>query len=142
MAGAFDLNRFIEAQAPVYTQVQGELQRGRKTTHWMWFIFPQAAGLGQSPTAVRYAIGSSGEARAYLAHPLLGVRLKECAALVFDIEGRTLHEIFGSPDDLKFCSSMTLFAAIAPGEAIFAAALRKYHTSADARTVEILERGF
>lgn len=142
MADAFGLQRFVEAQAPVYGEVRAELQRGRKTTHWMWFIFPQAAGLGQSPMAVRYAIGSSAEARAYLAHPLLGARLKECTALVLAVEGRTAHEIFGGPDDLKFRSSMTLFAAVAADEMVFDAALRKYYTSGDVRTLEILQRGF
>jgi uncharacterized protein (DUF1810 family) len=142
MADTFDLQRFIDAQAPIYAQVCAELKRGRKTTHWMWFVFPQAAGLGSSPMAVRYAIGSSAEARAYLAHPLLGAWLKESAALVLAVEGRTAREIFGSPDDLKFCSSMTLFAAVAAGEPIFDAALRKYHLSGDARTLEILQHGF
>jgi uncharacterized protein (DUF1810 family) len=140
MTDAFDLQRFIEAQAPVYTQVCAELRRGRKATHWMWFIFPQVAGLGLSPTAVRYAIGSSAEAHAYLAHPLLGARLRECTALTLGVEGRTAHEIFGSPDDLKFHSSMTLFAAVAEGEMIFDAALRKYFAGGDARTLEILAR--
>ncbi|MEJ0050603.1 MAG: DUF1810 domain-containing protein [Methylovirgula sp.] len=140
MTPTFDLQRFVGAQAPVYTQVCGELRRGRKTTHWMWFVFPQVAGLGLSPMAVRFAIGSTAEARAYLAHPLLGMRLRECTALVRGVEGRTAYEIFGSPDDLKFRSSMTLFAAVAGDETIFADALRKYFPSADARTLEILAR--
>jgi uncharacterized protein (DUF1810 family) len=140
MTDAFDLQRFIEAQAPVYTQVCAELRRGHKATHWMWFVFPQVAGLGLSPAAVRYAIGSSAEAHAYLAHPLLGARLRECTALTLGVEGGTAHEIFGSPDDLKFHSSMTLFAAVAEGEMIFDAALRKYFAGGDARTLEILAR--
>ncbi len=140
MPEAFDLQHFVEAQAPVYSQVRAELQRGRKTTHWMWFVFPQVAGLGLSPMAARYAIGSAAEAQAYLAHPLLGARLRECTALTLGVEGRTAHEIFGSPDDLKFHSSMTLFAAVAEGGMIFDAALRKYFAGGDARTLEILAR--
>lgn len=138
MPATFDLQRFVAAHAPVYAQVRAELRNGHKTTHWMWFIFPQVAGLGRSPMAVRFAIGSTAEARAYLAHPLLGARLRECTDLVLGVEGRTAHEIFGSPDDLKFRSSMTLFAVVAIGETIFAAALRKYFVVGDARTLEIL----
>jgi uncharacterized protein (DUF1810 family) len=140
MPEAFDLQHFLEAQAPVYSQVRAELQRGHKTTHWMWFVFPQVAGLGLSPMAARYAIGSAAEARAYLAHPLLGARLRECTALTLGVKGRTAHEIFGRPDDLKFHSSMTLFAAVAEGETIFDAALLKYFAGGDARTLEILAR--
>jgi uncharacterized protein (DUF1810 family) len=140
MTDAFDLQRFIEAQAPVYTQVCAELRRGRKATHWMWFVFPQIGGLGASTISRLYAIGSSAEAHAYLAHPLLGARLRECTALTLGVEGRTAHEIFGNPDDLKFHSSMTLFAAVAEGEMIFDTALRKYFAGGDARTLEILTR--
>ena len=122
----FNLNRFIEAQAPVYETVVAELQSGRKRTHWMWFVFPQLAGLGRSPMAQKYAIASAAEAQAYLAHAVLGRRLRECTQLVLDIDDRTLHEIFGSPDDLKFRSSMTLFAEAAQDNQIFAAALDKY----------------
>ena len=105
----FDLSRFVEAQAPVIDQVRRELQAGRKTSHWMWFVFPQMKGLGHSPMAQLYGIASLDEARAYLAHPVLGSRLRECTELVLLHRDRTIHEIFGSPDDLKFHSSMTLF---------------------------------
>jgi uncharacterized protein (DUF1810 family) len=121
------LERFVEAQEPVYTQVRAELEAGRKRTHWMWFVFPQLRGLGESPTSRRFAIASLAEARAYLEHPLLGPRLLECTRLVNGIEGRTLTEVFGFPDDLKFRSCMTLFAAASgPERGLFDAALRKY----------------
>jgi uncharacterized protein (DUF1810 family) len=106
----FDLKRFVDAQAPVYHTVLDELRGGRKRSHWMWFVFPQLLGLGSSPIAVRYGISSLDEARAYLHHDLLGPRLHECTQLVNQIQGRSITEIFGSPDDLKLCSSMTLFA--------------------------------
>lgn len=122
----FDLQRFVEAQAPVYERVLTELREGRKRSHWMWFVFPQIAGLGSSPMAQRYAIASRAEAAAYLAHPLLGPRLRECARLVTAAEGRSIHDIFGSPDDMKFRSSMTLFAEAAPDDRDFRAALDKY----------------
>ena len=122
----FALGRFVAAQAGVIDRVLDELRAGRKQSHWMWFIFPQVAGLGRSPTAVHYAISSLDEARAYLAHPILGERLRECTRLVLDVKGKSAHDIFGSPDDLKFHSSMTLFAAAAPGEQIFSQALEKY----------------
>jgi uncharacterized protein (DUF1810 family) len=105
----FDLSRFVDAQDPVIDQVRRELRAGRKTSHWMWFIFPQLRGLGHSAMAQRYGIGSLDEARAYLAHPILGARLRECTELVLLRRDRTIHEILGSPDDLKFHSSMTLF---------------------------------
>jgi uncharacterized protein (DUF1810 family) len=122
----FNLDRFIEAQAPLYETVVAELKSGRKRTHWMWFVFPQLTGLGRSPMAQKYAIDSAEEAKAYLAHAVLGPRLRECTQLVLDIEGRTLHEILGAPDDLKFRSSMTLFAEAAADNQLFAAALDKY----------------
>jgi uncharacterized protein (DUF1810 family) len=122
----FDLQRFVDAQAPVYDRVLLELREGRKRSHWMWFVFPQIAGLGSSPMAQRYAIASRAEAAAYLAHPLLGSRLRECARLVTATEGRSIHDILGSPDDMKFHSSMTLFAEAAPADADFGAALEKY----------------
>jgi len=125
----YDLARFVSAQDPVYAQAQAELTLGRKQSHWMWFIFPQIEGLGGSAMAQHYAIRSLGEARAYLDHPLLGARLRECAALVNKVQDRSAHEIFGSPDDLKFHSSMTLFAAAAPDEPLFAESLRKYFDS-------------
>jgi len=134
-----NLERFVEAQAPVYDRALSELKAGRKQSHWMWFVFPQIAGLGHSPMAQHYAIQNLAEARAYLAHPLLGVRLRECPQAVLDVEGRTAHEIFGSPDDLKFCSSMTLFARTVPAESFFQKALDKYFDSEkDGRTLEIL----
>jgi len=115
MTGAgFDLERFLDAQAPVIGQVQSELRAGTKRTHWMWFVFPQIAGLGHSAMAQRYAIASLDEAKAYAAHPVLGARLRDCTALVLAVEGKTVHQIFGSPDDLKFHSCMTLFARAAP----------------------------
>lgn len=122
----FDLQRFVDAQAPVYERVLTELREGRKRSHWMWFVFPQIAGLGSSPMAQRYAIASRAEAAAYLAHPLLGPRLRECARLVTAAEGRSVHDIFGSPDDMKFRSSMTLFAEAAADDRDFPAALDKY----------------
>jgi uncharacterized protein (DUF1810 family) len=111
----FDLTRFVVAQAPVYRGVVEELRDGRKRGHWMWFVFPQLRGLGSSPTAVHYGISSLQEARAYLGHELLGPRLRECTQLVNQVQGRSVAEIFGSPDDLKLRSSMTLFAVAAAG---------------------------
>ena len=121
-----DLEHFVTAQAPVYERVLCELRAGSKRSHWMWFIFPQIAGLGLSAMSQRYAIASREEATAYLAHPVLGARLEECVKLVNAIEGGTVHDIFGSPDDMKFHSCMTLFAEAAPGDAGFLAALDKY----------------
>ncbi len=126
MSDAFDLGRFVEAQDPVLGQVRTELREGRKRSHWMWFVFPQLRGLGRSAMAQRYGVGSLAEARAYLAHPVLGPRLVECAELVNRVEGRSVHEIFGSPDDLKFHSSMTLFALADPGQRAFHDALDRY----------------
>lgn len=126
MDDLFDLERFVEAQRPVLKRVVFELESGHKRSHWMWFVFPQIAGLGTSPMAVRYAIGSLDEARAYLAHPVLGPRLRHCTRLVNAIAGRSAHQVFGAPDDLKFRSSLTLFARAAPGEPLFADALRMY----------------
>src|SRR6185437_3368518 len=125
-----DLQRFVAAQEPVFAQVCRELAAGEKRSHWMWFVFPQIAGLGHSPTARRFAIASQDEARAYLAHPLLGPRLRQCVTLVNAVEGRSAHDIFGSPDDVKFRSSMTLFAAAASDREIFLAALQKYYGGA------------
>lgn len=110
----FDLQRFVTAQAPVFATALAELQAGRKRSHWMWYVFPQLRALGRSTTAHFYGIGSLDEARAYLAHPLLGPRLDECTRAVLDSGGSSLNAIFGSPDDVKFCSSMTLFALAAP----------------------------
>ena len=126
MNGGYDLQRFLEAQDGVYEEVLRELRAGRKTSHWMWFVFPQIEGLGYSSMAQRYAVDGRAEAEAYLHHPVLEARLRECTALVNAIEGRSVHEIFGSPDDMKFRSSMTLFAACAGVAAVFQAALDKY----------------
>jgi uncharacterized protein (DUF1810 family) len=126
MADSFNLERFVEAQAPVYDQARRELQAGRKESHWMWFIFPQIAGLGQSPTSIRFAIGSLDEAKAYLAHPVLGRRLRECATLVLGVKGGKARDIFGPIDAMKFRSSMTLFARAAPDEDVFQRCLDKY----------------
>lgn len=115
----YDLSRFLEAQAPDYERALAEIRRGRKASHWMWYVFPQFRGLGRSAMAQTYAIGSVGEARAYLAHPILGPRLVECCAAVLAVSGRSAHEIFGSPDDLKLRSCATLFAAISPEGSIF-----------------------
>jgi uncharacterized protein (DUF1810 family) len=123
----FDLNRFVEAQAPVYRVVVDELRGGRKRSHWMWFVFPQIRGLGGSPMAARYGIASLEEARAYLHHDVLGPRLHECARLVNQVQGRSVAEIFGSPDDLKLCSSMTLFARATDDNEDFLALLDKYY---------------
>ncbi len=123
----YDLRRFVDAQERTYDTVIGELTAGRKRSHWMWFIFPQLRGLGSSPTAVRFAISSADEARAYLAHELLGPRLRECARLVARIDGRSTEEIFGWPDDLKLRSSMTLFARAADDNADFVAVLEKFY---------------
>jgi len=128
MSGAADpynLKRFEEAQAAAYARVCEELRSGEKSSHWMWFIFPQIRGLGRSPMAERFAIGSLDEARAYLGHAVLGGRLRECTELVNGVEGRTAKEIFGFPDDLKFHSSMTLFAK-AGDELVFRRAIEKY----------------
>jgi uncharacterized protein (DUF1810 family) len=123
----FDLNRFVDAQAPVFRTVVDELRGGRKRGHWMWFVFPQLRGLGSSPMAERYGISSIEEARAYLRHDLLGPRLRECTGLVNQVQGRSVAEIFGSPDDLKLCSSMTLFARATDDNADFVALLDRYY---------------
>jgi uncharacterized protein (DUF1810 family) len=122
----FGLQRFVDAQAGVYERARDELREGRKRSHWMWFIFPQIAGLGSSPTAVRFAISSLAEARAYLEHAVLGPRLRECSGIVASVEGRSANEMFGYPDDLKFHSSMTLFAEAGVENGVFVDALEKY----------------
>ncbi|SDN91247.1 Uncharacterized protein, DUF1810 family [Methylobacterium phyllostachyos] len=142
MADAYDLGRFVEAQDGVYEHALAELQAGAKRSHWMWFVFPQIAGLGSSPMAQRYAIGSLNEARAYLAHPVLGERLRACTTAVNRVSGRSAHAIFGSPDDMKFRSSLTLFSAAAPDEPLFAEALAKYFNGEpDAKTLAKLGNG-
>lgn len=124
---AYDLERFIAAQGGVYEAVLRELRRGHKTSHWIWFIFPQLAGLGRSSMSQRFGIESLDEARAYLDHPLLGARLRECARLVLAIERRTAEEIFGSTDAMKVRSSMTLFHRAAPDEPVFALVLGHFY---------------
>ena len=134
-----DLTRFTTAQAPLLDQVRAELAAGAKRTHWMWFVFPQLTALGRSPTAQHYGIADLAEARAYLADPVLGPRLIEMTKIVNGVQGRTAHQVFGSPDDLKFRSSMTLFAEADPREPAFHEALARYYDGEpDPRTLEIL----
>src|SRR5262245_1931199 len=138
MSDPFNLDRFVTAQAPVYAQAQSELSQEKKNSHWMWFVFPQIAGLGLSEMAKRYAIVSKEEAYAYMDHEVLGPRLVECARLVCAVEGKTITEILGPPDDLKFRSSMTLFRHVSD-DPVFGLALDKFfHGVEDTRTVELL----
>jgi uncharacterized protein (DUF1810 family) len=135
----YNLQRFVDAQSPVFERVISELRQGCKRGHWMWFIFPQISGLGHSATAVRFAISSRQEAEAYLDHPILGPRLRECTRLLTLVEGRTIQEILGYPDDLKFRSSLTLFACVTPDDRIFQDALDKFYGGEyDAMTLERL----
>jgi uncharacterized protein (DUF1810 family) len=122
----YDLQRFVDAQSHCFAQVCRELSEGHKQSHWMWFIFPQLTGLGHSAMANRYAISSRQEAEAYLKHPILGSRLRHCTQLVLLVEGRSIDQVFAAPDDLKFRSSMTLFASTATENKIFKDALQKY----------------
>ena len=134
-----NLQRFVDAQSSVFEQVCSELRQGQKRTHWMWFIFPQMKGLGRSASAAYYGIGSLEEAAAYLRHPVLGPRLVECTQLVNKVEDRSIREILGSPDDLKFRSSMTLFARAAEDDTVFRTALKKYFGGEpDRLTLELL----
>jgi uncharacterized protein (DUF1810 family) len=126
MDDPYDLRRFVDAQAGAYDAAVRELRAGRKTSHWMWFVFPQIAGLGRSAIAQRYAIGSPAEAQAYLAHPVLGPRLLECATILTGLEGTSAPAVFGEVDALKLRSSMTLFAAAAPGQPAFADVLARF----------------
>ncbi|MDR6161367.1 DUF1810 domain-containing protein [Pseudomonas fluorescens] len=136
----FDLQRFVQAQDPVFERVQRELEEGRKRSHWMWFVFPQFAGLGGSEMARRFAIGSADEAQAYLAHELLGARLRTCTQLVLNVPQRSIAEIFGHPDDLKFHSSMTLFAQFSAEGSLFHQALERYfHGILDEWTLQLLD---
>ena len=136
MSDTHNLQRFVAAQAPVYPRVVTELRAGRKQSHWMWFIFPQIEGLGFSAMAQRYAVRSRAEAVAYLDHPVLGPRLRECTQLVNAVTGRDIGDILGSPDDMKFRSSMTLFARVTADNADFVAALHKYYNGEfDAATI-------
>ena len=133
------LERFVTAQAQIYPRVLAELKAGRKQSHWMWFIFPQVAGLSSSYRGQLYAIQSLQEAQEYLAHPLLGSRLRECCQAVMAVEGKTAHDIFRSPDDMKFRSSLTLFSQAAPDETLFRKLLEKYYDGeADELTLEKL----
>ena len=151
----YHLQRFLDAQASCFAQVQSELAAGRKQTHWMWFVFPQLAGLGSSPMARRYAISGPDEAQAYLSHPVLGVRLRECTALVNTVTERSIEEIFGYPDNLKFHSSITLFDQVSSRQErressggnqvffeaqVFPEALKKYfHGQPDQATIDRLQ---
>lgn len=137
----YDLKRFIDAQEGVYETTLAELRAGQKRSHWMWFIFPQVDGLGLSETSKFFAIKGIEEARQFLADPVLGSRLMECTRVLLGIEGRSVLQIFGSPDDLKLKSSMTLFASVSSGNSLFQQVLDKYyHGEKDSRTLEILER--
>jgi uncharacterized protein (DUF1810 family) len=142
-ADPFDLERFVTAQAPVFPAVQAELNAGRKRSHWMWFVFPQLRGLGHSSMAMFYGIASLQEARAYLAHPVLAPRLDLCIRTLLGLENGSLHQIFGSPDDMKFQSSMTLFALAAadPASVYYKAIDRWCGGALDAKTLRLLEAG-
>jgi uncharacterized protein (DUF1810 family) len=141
MSDSHGLERFVAAQEGVHASAVGELRAGRKRSHWMWFVFPQVAGLGRSPMAQRYAIGSLAEARAYLAHPVLGDRLRECAGILTKLPGSSAEEVFGSVDALKLRSSMSLFARAAHDEPLFAEVLDQYFGGAeDPATLERLDR--
>ncbi|MDJ0392321.1 DUF1810 domain-containing protein [Rhodococcus sp. G-MC3] len=136
----YDLQRFVDAQDAVWPAVRKELKAGQKQTHWMWFVFPQLSGLGLSATAQHYGIADLTEAKLYLSHEVLGPRLQQAANLVDKIEGKTVSEIFGYPDDLKLHSSMTLFAEAGPGIAVFGRVLNKYFGAVpDERTLDLLE---
>ena len=135
----FDLKRFVRAQESDYRRALEEIAAGRKRSHWMWYIFPQFAGLGLSSTSRHYAIGSLDEARAYLAHPILGPRLIECAGATLTVEGRSAHDIFGSPDDMKLRSSATLFALVSPEDSVFQRVLERYFDGKrDERTLDLV----
>jgi uncharacterized protein (DUF1810 family) len=137
----YNLNRFVEAQEDDYQQALSELRSGRKRTHWMWYIFPQFDGLGFSSTSKHYAIKSIEEAKAYWEHPILGPRLRECAEVILQIEGRSAAEIFGYPDDLKLRSCATLFASVLPSGSVFDRLLEKYFQGErDAKTLQLLAR--
>ena len=133
------LNRFVRAQQGVYEEALAEIRAGDKRSHWMWFVFPQLAGLGSSPTAREYAIRSLDEARAYLQHPLLGPRLQECAEAALGVRGLSAHDIFGSPDDMKLRSSATLFAQVSPQASVFHRLLERFFNGrADEKTLQLL----
>lgn len=135
----FDLQRFVQGQAALYETALAELRAGRKRSHWMWFVFPQLAGLGASPISAHYAISGAGEAAAYLRHDVLGPRLIECCEIVLALPGRSAFDIFGSPDDMKLRSSATLFAHVSPPDAVFARLLARYFPDGpDPRTLQRL----
>jgi uncharacterized protein (DUF1810 family) len=137
----YNLTRFVQAQGRDYEQALAEIRAGDKRSHWMWYVFPQLKGLGSSPTSMHYAIKSAQEAVAYLAHPLLGPRLMECAASALQVADRSAFEIFGSPDDMKFRSSATLFASVSPEGSVFHRIIDKYFDGKrDVRTIELLSR--
>ena len=139
MRDPYDLQRFITAQAPVYAQALAEIRAGRKQTHWMWFVFPQLAALGRSPTARRYGLSGLAEAQAYFDHPVLGPRLVASVRALMYVHFRTAHDIFGSPDDLKLRSCLTLFSRAVPREPIFGEALARYFAGQpDPLTLELL----
>jgi uncharacterized protein (DUF1810 family) len=137
MNDPYDLQRFVKAQDVNFESARDELRRGRKTSHWMWYVFPQIEGLGHSPISQKFAIKSKAEALAYLAHPVLGPRLIDCTRIVNSLEGLSAQQIFGTPDDMKFRSSMTLFHNVSPETGVFKTALRKYFDGdPDPRTLE------
>lgn len=138
----YGLDRFFQAQQEVYPVALDELRRGRKTSHWMWYVFPQFAGLGRSTMAQTYAVRSLEEAKAYVAHPVLGPRLAECCEAVLAVDGRSARDILGTPDDLKLRSCVTLFAAVSPPGSVFERVLAKYYEgNADERTLKMLQTG-
>lgn len=140
MEESFNLNRFVVAQEKIYTTVVEELKAGKKLSHWMWFIFPQVAGLGRTEIAKRFAIESIDEAKAYVSHQLLGSRLQECIDLMLAIDGKSANDIFGHPDDLKFKSSMTLFLVATPQIDLFQRAINKYYDGhEDHLTIDLLD---
>jgi uncharacterized protein (DUF1810 family) len=134
-----DLRRFVEAQAPLYERVLMELTSGRKQSHWMWFVFPQLKALGHSSMAQLYGLHDLIEAQSYWAHPVLGSRLKECVLAVLEVPSKSAHEIFGSPDDLKFCSCLTLFEQVSPDRCFGAALERLYGGRRDEKTMALLD---
>jgi len=141
MSNENDLQRFVDAQEPRIADAMAELRAGRKRTHWMWFVFPQLRGLGHSQMAWHFGIASRDEAAAFLAHAVLGPRLRECVEAVLAVRGRTAHEIFGSPDDLKLRSCLTLFAEVAGGDSVFDRALRQYFAGQpDPATLDLLAK--
>jgi uncharacterized protein (DUF1810 family) len=138
----YDLRRFVEAQKGHYERALAEIRAGEKRSHWMWYIFPQLSGLGSSPTSQKYSLGSLGEAEAYLAHPVLGPRLLECARAALAVPGYSANDIFGSPDDWKLRSSATLFALVSPAGSVFQQLLEKYFRGErDPKTLELLRDG-